>query len=268
MVLKRSDLIKAAPLGLLAACGGGATLLSGRAGQSLLHPLECGKPHWKADEQHDFSRSGGTGESTIYRREGSNCDWTKMGGVKMDFAINKGGAFTRQNLTFWSGNDSLTITMDQMEALFGPGSILQLFKRWYWKTHDDLLGGTLFDSASSAVLATSSWDKDVTKQTVTIWQPGSSSSSGSSGYAQYEADWGQTWGSGSSGSDRRRGVSRTRPGITQDCALAIADYFGVCIGWVIAAAGSLAGPVEWIGFAAVTFSLFYAAENELNQCNK
>lgn len=260
--MKRSELLRAAPVGLLAACSGGASLLTGGG---LFKPASsssgCPGKQWQFSWTDGMSKSGGISTSTAAHKQGSQCQFVDVGGVKLDFLINKGGAYVRQNCTFHALGMSQTWALYQLPGIFSQGSIVNLFKKWYFKNRPDWPGGSLFDSNSN-LLATAFSDQKFTTTTITFFGVVGSILRASGSSQQWTYNWGDTWqnlgGSGYGGSHD----------VSGDCIFAMAGYFGCCVAWIVSCLAAELGPLEWLAIAGTTAALFASANTVLDDCNK
>lgn len=248
--MKRIELLKAAPALVLAGCAAPIATTRG-----IIVPsgprANCGN-QWQFD-WHAMPKAGGHGYANAYLKQGASCAWTAVGGIALDFIINKGGGFDQQNISFWSGNDSLTFQLDQLQATFSKGAIVKLFKKWYYQVAENGRDGALYKNDGTLLAQTSS-AKYLTTSTITEYDP---AVIGTGAPQQDYTNWGGVW--------QKYGVE---PDISLACAAALGLEFGCSVTWVLSALGTLAGPLEWFGFVGATVALFSSAAIVLSECNK
>jgi len=243
--MNRSRLLAAGAAATLAACSRTASglLVPGASSESRLAP--CDKPLWKYP-YNVLAKDGGVGYVDMMHKEGASCNWVQVGAINMDILIDKGGGYLKQDIGFsGKGYGSVTYQLSDLAYLYGPGSITQIFKRWYHQVSKDGKHGTLYDGPPSTgtILGTSKTDDSFSTTTLT-WNVGSG--------AQYVANWGGVWGGGAP--------------ISGACIGAMIEEFGASCLWVSLIPGAAAGPLEWVGFAGATVLLFKSAANVAAKC--
>ena len=254
--MKRSELLKAAPLGLLTACGGSSSLLGGAGTAArLLRPHQATCP----GKQWDFEWSWGGksdvhGTAIAYHKQGPSCAFTSVGGTTIDLRKDKYGIITSATCGFWSGDDSITFDIFTLGNTFHKGAIIKLFKKWYYQLGNGTdMTAALYDE-NNTMLASVWTDRAFQNTSITFYTDAiQGKKNPSSGPQTWYYNWGDTW----KGSDLV---------VTEACYWAIAGEFGADIAWVVATLGTISGPLEWLAYAGITAEVFKAAHDALEQC--
>jgi len=261
--VKRSDLIKAAPLGLLAACGGGASsLLTAQESARFpsprhRHGLDCNKPLWDFDWSFE-GKSDQRGFATALRKLEPSCGFQNVGNIEEEIRLGKYGNLLSATmiLTILSDGKTYTKTIDMLGSEFSRKSIVHMFKNWYFKVDSDALGGTLYDQSTGATLVTTRTDYYLTKSTMTVY----SGSNKSPGVISF--DWDGCWG-GSGGA--------LKPAVSEECVLNFISELLGCAATVITAMLLLYPPAtlaDWAAFLGAAGFTTQAAAATLNSCNR
>jgi hypothetical protein len=250
--MKRSDLLKAAPLGAIAALGGAPLLGSaGRESRVLAQATATPDPcqRWKFPSL-PLGKDGGHGFAEAWHRPDCNTDWAIVGGAYLDILVNKGGGFQYDKLTFTNGNTkSQEFTLTELPAIFHSNSLIQIFKDWYYQVDGSGRGGTLYNGnpgSGGVAMGYGTTDSQFQNSTFTML-PTSGGSAGSC-----TVPWGQG--------------PLVLPGDIGICIAACAAW-AVCAVIVIATfIGGIAGPAEWIVFAGVCVGLVALSQLVLESC--
>ena len=175
--MKRSDILKAAPVLLLAGCtksAGGVVLPNGSSQQQLAKPPPC--KNWMAQWGPPMGKPGGHSVASVYKSD-DQCDWHLKGHIDVEIETKFGTG------AMWfaaAGQESPHYDINRVQYIFGPGSKIDWFNDWLVTISDD--GRTVTVNKGSKIVAISESNKGYTITTITFF-------SGGSQQYQYQQSW-------------------------------------------------------------------------------
>jgi len=257
--MKRSDILKAAPLGLAALAGGSGILLPKRGIAQVTPtpsptPAPCAKWDFPA---HGPNHDGSGGYMLANYR--TDCGlYATVGGITMDFLYGKGGQLIKDNIVFYLGADpnpqgpnACSFQLSDLPAIYGGNKLVQYFKQWYAQMNGD---GSQIDVFNGSQRVAHGITAPKLQTTTVQMYPDMLNNAG---YPLWVHDWGNTW--------KGNGLG---PDISGECAFALgAETIGI-LAVIGAAVGGIAGPVEWTAFAAAVVLLTMAMRDVIILCGK
>jgi len=252
--MKRSEVLAGLPP-LVAASLGVAGGLWPRLGLGQT-PTPCPSPtvdpcaHWQFPSIA-LPKGGGQGYAEAQHRPDCGA-WSVVGGVYLDIIINKGGGFTRDNMTFtdYLGNRSQTFLLTELPATFHANSLVQIFKNWWFQVDGTGRGGTLYQNGQpgSGGVAVGYGTTDAQFQSSSFTMiPVNGGSAGSC-----TVPWGQG--------------PLVLPGDLGICIAASAAWAATAVILMATLIGGIAGPAEWIVFAGVCIGFVGLSQLVLENC--